>query len=118
MRVCIDCPRLTPTGPRCPDCQVLQTKDGRRRTMARRINTRSIRERNKRILAASTVCHLCSETGADAVDHVIPLAKGGTDDPWNLKPAHHNTPNSQGVKCNREKSDRVPEVRLTTSRTW
>lgn len=21
MRVCLDCPRLTPTGPRCPDCQ-------------------------------------------------------------------------------------------------
>ena len=84
----------------------------------KRVNTRAIRERNRRILAASDVCHLCSEPGADAVAHVIPLARGGTDDPWTLRPAHHNTPNSQGVKCNREKSDRIPEARLTTSRTW
>ena len=43
-------------------------------------NTRQTRERNKRILAASDVCHICGEPGADAVDHVIPLARGGTDD--------------------------------------
>ena len=84
----------------------------------RRTNTRAIRERNQRILAASTVCHICGETGADAVDHVIPLARGGTDDTWNLKPAHHNAPNSRGQFCNREKSDKLPDPRLTTSRNW
>ena len=46
-----------------------------------RVNTRRIRERNKRILTASDLCHICGEPGADAVDHVIPLARGGTDDP-------------------------------------
>lgn len=83
-----------------------------------RVDTRAIRTRNQRILAASDICHICGEPGADAVDHVIPLARGGTDDPWNLKPAHHNSPNSHGIKCNRVKSDRIPDARLTTSRTW
>lgn len=83
-----------------------------------RVNTRAIRDRNHRILAASTICHICGEPGADAVDHVIPLARGGTDDPWNLKPAHHDTANSRGIKCNRAKSDKIPDARLTTSRQW
>ena len=86
--------------------------------MTRRSNTRQIRERNKRILAASDICHICGEPGADAIDHVIPLARGGTDEPWNLKPAHHDKPNSRGTKCNRTKSDKTPDARLTTSRNW
>ena len=70
--------------------------------MTRRSNTRQIRERNKRILAASDICHICGEPGADAIDHVIPLARGGTNHPSNLRPAHHNT----GDRCNRIKGDR------------
>ena len=34
MRVCIDCPRLTPTGPRCPDC--VRARDGARGTRQQR----------------------------------------------------------------------------------
>ena len=86
--------------------------------MPRPANSRAIRERNRRILAASDVCHICGEPGADAVDHVIPYVRGGTDDPWNLKPAHHNVANSNGIKCNRVKSDRLPDANLTTSRDW
>ena len=73
---------------------------------------------NARILAASNICHLCGEAGADGVDHVMPIARGGADEPWNKKPAHHNTPNSRGIYCNRAKSDRLPDARLTTSRDW
>ena len=86
--------------------------------MARRVNTRAIRERNRRILAASDLCHVCGEPGADAVDHVTPIAQGGPDADWNLRPIHHRTPNSQGIRCNLAKADRLPDVRLTTSRTW
>lgn len=41
-------------------------------------------------------CHLCGKPGADAIDHVVPVAWGGSDHPSNLKPAHHNA----GGKCN------------------
>lgn len=89
-----------------------------------RDRSRQTKERNRRILAASDICHICGEPGADAVDHVIPLhpadphAMPGADEPWNLRPAHHNTPNSQGVKCNRAKYNRAPDLHLTTSRNW
>lgn len=49
-------------------------------------------ELNRRILAESTVCHICGHDGADAVDHVIPIAAGGSDGRENRRPAHHNKP--------------------------
>lgn len=76
------------------------------------------RAENARILAASNICHICGEPGADAVDHVTPLALGGADAGWNKRPAHHNTPNSQGIRCNRVKAAKLPDARLTTSRQW
>ena len=71
----------------------------------RAISGRKRQERNAKILAASDVCHLCGHPGADAVDHVIPLARGGSDAPSNLAPAHHDV----APFCNRRKSDRMPE---------
>lgn len=67
-------------------------------------NTRAKRAENQRILAASNICHICGEPGADAVDHVIPLARGGLDIASNKKPAHHNVE----PKCNRVKGDKLP----------
>ena len=86
--------------------------------MPARDRSAAILTRNARILAASDICHICGEPGADAIDHVIPLARGGADQEWNLRPAHHNTPNSAGIRCNRAKGARIPDVHLTTSRTW
>lgn len=34
------------------------------------------------------VCWLCGRPGADTVDHVLPLAMGGTNELANLRPAH------------------------------
>ena len=66
-------------------------------------------KRNRAILAKSDVCHICGHPGSDAVDHVIPLAKGGSDtDPGNLKPAHHDVPcEACGERCNRSKGTRL-----------
>ena len=33
-------------------------------------------------------CWLCHRSGADTIDHIIPVADGGTDDLDNLRPAH------------------------------
>ncbi|WP_432135159.1 HNH endonuclease [Streptomyces sp. bgisy154] len=75
-----------------------------------------------RILAASDICIVCGHALADAVDHVIPVSKGGAKlDPDNLAPIH-------GVdgcptclrKCNSEKGDRplADVVQLVTSVDW
>ena len=85
--------------------------------MTERIGGRARAERNARILKASDICHICGEPGADAVDHVIALARGGTEHPSNLAPAHHLRPNSQGIRCNMVKGDReyAPIVRRSGS---
>lgn len=87
--------------------------------MVSRTNTRATRARNKRVITAGGgVCHLCGHPGADAADHVIPLAHGGVDDLSNLRPAHHFEPcPTCGVKCNRVKSDRLvaPVIRRSGS---
>ena len=84
----------------------------------RRGDTYAYQQTRKRILAATDICHICGEPGSDSTDHIIPRIRGGTDDPWNLRPAHHNVPNSHGIKCNRTKGDKIPEPRLTTTRDW
>jgi 5-methylcytosine-specific restriction endonuclease McrA len=86
--------------------------------MTHRTNTRAQRRANKNILAASDVCHLCGHPGADAVDHKIPLARGGTDTLDNKGPAHHDVPcPTCGHRCNREKGARLvaPVVRRSGS---
>lgn len=71
---------------------------------------RDYRKKRERILRGSDVCHICGKPGADSVDHVIPLARGGTNDPSNLRPAHM-------FPCNRSKGDKdhAPIVRRSGS---
>ncbi|MFF5759667.1 HNH endonuclease [Streptomyces longwoodensis] len=80
------------------------------------------RKLRAQVLAASDVCIVCGHRHANAVDHVIPVSKGGARlDPDNLAPIH-------GVdgcpvclrKCNSEKGDRpLNEVLyLNTSVDW
>lgn len=55
-------------------------------------------------------CRYCGRSSPDvalAIDHIIPVARGGTDDPSNLTVAC--------VDCNGGKSDRLP-VRLPAAR--
>ena len=59
-----------------------------------------------RIIAASSTCGICGQPlGADpdnppVVDHIIPRARGGTNDPANLQASHR--------RCNGAKSAKLP----------
>ncbi len=85
--------------------------------MAGRAKGARISARNRRILHNNPVCHICGHDidltiqywikdttpwrvhpDAGVVDHVIPLDKGGTEDPSNCAPAH--------ARCNRDKSNK------------
>jgi 5-methylcytosine-specific restriction endonuclease McrA len=59
------------------------------------------REQRERILAASTVCHICGQppTADDpfVLDHVVARAYGGTDDPSNLAAAHKSCNGRKGA---------------------
>jgi len=84
------------------------------------LTSRPNRRVRAQILAESDVCILCGHGGSDAVDHIIPVARGGTEDPDNKAPIHGvaGCPTC-GRKCNSEKGDRpLPEVKLVTSRDW
>ena len=68
-------------------------------------------KKNKKIiLATQSICGICGlpvdksvkypDPMSPTVDHIIPCAKGGSDDLDNLQLAHR--------KCNRDKSDQMP----------
>jgi 5-methylcytosine-specific restriction endonuclease McrA len=80
------------------------------------------RQMRARLLAASDVCIMCGHAGADAADHIVPVARGGARrDPDNLAPIHGvNGCPTCGRKCNNDKGDKLlSEVkRLVTSVDW
>jgi 5-methylcytosine-specific restriction protein A len=55
------------------------------------------------------ICHLCGRGGARTVDHLVPRAHGGGDEPANLAAAHGT--------CNTARGARVAEQPVT-SRRW
>lgn len=80
------------------------------------------RKLRAQVLGESDVCVVCGHGRATAVDHLVPVSKGGARlDPANLAPIH-------GVKgcpvclrkCNSEKGDRPlgEVVQLRTSVDW
>jgi len=57
------------------------------------------------------VCWLCGGAGADTLDHVVPVTRGGDNDPANLRPAHR--------RCNTLKgAGPPPPPRRVRSRVW
>lgn len=69
-------------------------------------------------LRVDDTCHICGHPGSDVLDHITPKARGGTDDPTNLAPAHHNNEcPTCGHRCNREKGAKhhAPIIRRSGS---
>ena len=92
-----------------------------------RTGTAQWKRLRRKLLRPGVHCWLCGgpidvtlhhlDPMAPTLDHVIPYAKGGTDDEHNLRPSHRH--------CNRAKSDRLdldptptarPVVRFDTGR--
>ena len=63
-------------------------------------------------------CTKCNGMGklADEVDHVIPVAKGGTDDPGNLRAIHHDCHRRKSAVDAGAKPSRLERRRLPGSR--
>lgn len=74
------------------------------------------RAKGRRIVREMILARPCAYCGGEAtqVDHIVPVALGGTDDRRNLAPACG--------RCNVEKGNRTPEQwkawRLNRSRSW
>lgn len=84
-RACVVCGKISNQA-RCPEHRTPTWHNPRRRRATR--SGWEQQARAKRILAASTTCHVCGQPGADQVDHVIPLCEGGPDAEANLAPIH------------------------------
>lgn len=77
-RTCLICGTLIPRGSRCPAHQLAEHPRGNAWNPVRQ----TILERDHGI------CHICRKPGATVVDHIIPRARGGSNDPSNLAAAH------------------------------
>lgn len=67
------------------------------------------RDMRKRMLARDDTCIWCGHSGADAIDHIVPVKRGGSEhDPSNMGPIHgiHGCPNC-GLKCNSVKGTQL-----------
>ena len=50
------------------------------------------------VLVAPGHCHLCHGPGATSIDHLLPVVRGGTSAPDNLRPAHHTCNSARGAR--------------------
>ena len=107
LKICATCTYLT-AGTYCQQCAPPAWHGSTRNN-----NTTSgwaQQRRAKRILRQSDTCHICGLPGADTVDHVIPLAHGGTDTDDNLKPIHK-------IPCHQRKTQaEAAQTRRNTNR--
>lgn len=87
---------------------------------------RTVRDKHRKLIAADQPpCHICGQPidygirdgyhpEAFTIDHITPIARGGSDTMDNLAAAHR--------KCNRTKGDKLPApapgVSFITERSW
>jgi hypothetical protein len=71
-RPCLGCGRLVKSTSRCSACQLRRPRGRQWQAIRRRVFARY-----------GKVCHVCGEPATD-MDHLIPIAAGGTDELSNL----------------------------------
>lgn len=72
------------------------------------------------VLSRSRMCWWCGHGGANAVDHVVPIVKGGSrTDPANLRPIHGvERCSTCGRACNSEKGSSTNAPPSMASEDW
>jgi 5-methylcytosine-specific restriction protein A len=58
-----------------------------------------------------SVCWICGGLGADTADHVVPVSRGGGNDPDNLRPAHRFCNTGRGAGRPLKARPRTPSRR-------
>ncbi|MBI1209663.1 MAG: HNH endonuclease [Azospirillum sp.] len=86
------------TGPRCPVCAQAgkAAADARRPDAKARGYGADWKKLRAELMPEGTSCRLCGYE-ASHLDHILPKARGGTDDPSNLQPLCH--------RCHSTKTD-------------
>ena len=74
------------------------TQDTVRHTYPAVERTRNHGKHSQKVMAKSkSVCHICSGEYANTIDHIVPVAWGGSDNLANLAPAHTACNSSKGA---------------------
>lgn len=89
-KVCADpkCGELTDGGTYCPEHQPEPWAGSTRRERIGRSGSQQQAANKRTLRNHKWICHVCGKPGADEVDHVTPLAEGGTDTDDNRRPIH------------------------------
>jgi 5-methylcytosine-specific restriction endonuclease McrA len=91
MRACMVCGLPAPPGKSRCSLHAIRSDKGhsRRKRIARQV------------LAGQTVCAICGQPARDGdpltIDHIIPIAYGGTTTPLNLRAAHRSCNSRRGT---------------------
>ncbi len=100
------CPEVRPC-PTHPPAKPWAASKARRQATGAITGGRALTNRNRKILKRHRyICHVCGEDFADQVDHVVPLAEGGTDDDSNLRPIHSTPCHAAKSKAERIRGQR------------
>lgn len=99
------CPNLRPCPTHPEPTPWAGARDQRRQRTG--LSGSAEQRRNRRIMRHHHgVCHWCEQPGADQIDHVTPLAEGGTDEDDNLRPIHSAPCHVDKTNAERERGRR------------
>lgn len=97
-RACLTCGApFQPRHPRQRHCPTHHPHGRAQASPTTRAQTTQYDHARQRILATNPHCAICGQPGADTIDHIIPIAHGGTNTPTNLQPAHRWCNGSKGA---------------------
>jgi 5-methylcytosine-specific restriction endonuclease McrA len=94
---CIDCDELTVNVSRCDVCDA--AKQAKRNALPYRQAYRAVSYRR---MPMSAYCAVCAATTDLTKDHIIPLSKGGTNEPSNIQTLCRQCNSSKGATVSDE----------------